>query len=477
MLDQNHQPSARLLARLRMTATARNLPPVFGDLAAQRPKMTVARLEAIAPALAKLVELAKTNRLTAQETETAAADLLATLSDETPATDPMVESLARESILNLIADRDSTGGRTHEPTFSVGRSWDHGEGLRAKMVDGLTARIEASHKPTIGREFAGMSMGDMVMQLARAAGARPANVAAALRMEGGYHTTSDFSKITADSLSNAVGIGMQQAMPELARASREVERDTYHQGQSLTLSSTTVPQEIGQGGEVQFGSADERGELLPKVRDFGIGFSLSNQAIVNSRSDLLADIKSNMQRGAIERLRLTLLEPLQANAGAGQNMTDGNPMFTVGRGNTIAVGTVLSVASLSVAKTALRNAKGSRGETFALKPWALVTSPAQETLAQQLLTSLQANQVSNVNPFGGALELIIEPGLTSQTAWYLLADPAFNDGLTHAFLSGQKTPTVESRAGWNTLGMEFRLIWALDAKFVETATWFRNPGA
>jgi hypothetical protein len=158
-------------------------------------------------------------------------------------------------------------------------------------------------------------------------------------------------------------------------------------------------------------------------------------------------------------------------------MIDGNPVFTVGRGNTLASGTVLSVASLSVARAALRNQKGSRGETLAVKPWAILTSPAQETLAQQLIASLDATQTSNVNPFGGALELLIEPGLTSQTAWYLLADPQLQDGLAHAFLNGQKTPLVESRPGWSTLGMEFRLLWAMDAKFVETATWFRNPGA
>ncbi len=479
MLDHNYQPSARHLARLRMSATARNLPPVFADIAAQRPKMTVARLEALAPTLAMIAELAKTNRLNSEELEKVITDYMATVGDDVPATDPAVESLARESILNLIADRD--GGMISNLTpagNSVGRSWDQGDGLRAKLVDGLTAQIAPSHKPTMGRDFASMSMGDMVMELARSRGARPANAAAALRMDAtGYHGTSDFPLIVADSLSNAVGIGMQQAMPELARASRQVERTTYHQGRSLTLSSTTIPQEISQSGEISFGSMDEKGELLPRVRDFGIGFALTQAAIVNNQTGLLSDISSNMQRGATERLRLTLLEPLQANAGAGQNMADGNPVFTVGRGNTIAVGTVLSVASLSVARTALRNAKGSRGETFALKPWAIVTSPAQETLAQQVLASLQANQVSNVNPFGGALELIIEPGLTSQTAWYLLADPAFNDGLTHAFLSGQKTPIIESRPGWNTLGMEFRLIWSLDAKFVETATWFRNPGA
>ena len=159
-------------------------------------------------------------------------------------------------------------------------------------------------------------------------------------------------------------------------------------------------------------------------------------------------------------------------------MADTQPMFTTGRGNTIAAGTALSVASLSVARAAIRAARGSRGETLNVVPWAILTSPAQETLAQQVLAQINANQVSNVNPFGGALELIIEPGLsTTPLAWYMLGNPEFNDGLAHAFLDGQKTPTVESRSGWNTLGMEFRLIWALDAKFIETATWFRNPGA
>lgn len=479
MLDHNHQPSARLLARLRMSAAAAKLPAIFADVAAQRPKMTVARLEAIAPALTLIAELAKTNSLSAEELEKAVTEYLATLGDDVPATDPAVQSLARESIVNLIADRDDgTVYQTEGGGNSVGRSWDHGDGFRAKMVDGLTARIDSSHKPTVGREFAQMSLGDMIMQTARARGERPANVAAALRMSGtGVHTTSDFARITADSLSNAVGLGLKGQMPELARASREVERTTYHQGQSLTLSSTTVPQEIGQAGEIQFGTADEKGELLPRLRDFGIGMAIGNQALINDRTDLLSDIKSNMLRGAVERLRLTLLEPLQANSGAGQNMVDGNPAFTVGRGNTIAVGTALSVASLSVARTALRNQKGPRGETLNVRPWAILTSPAQETLAQQLIASLDATQTSNVNPFGGALELLIEPGLSSQTAWYLLADPQLQDGLAHAFLNGQKTPVVESRPGWNTLGMEFRLLWALDAKLVETATWFRNPGA
>jgi len=477
MLDQPHQPSARLLARLRMTATEHKLPLEFADILAQDPKMTAARMAEIAPGLLLIADLGKRNRLNSAELERAVGEYSAALGTDTPAADPQITALARESVLNMLADRDDKGGRTHEPTHSVGRSWDNGEGFNAKMVDGLTARIAPSHKPTMGREFVTMSLPEMMKAALEAKGERPANLRQAVSMSAGQHTRSDFALITADALSNAVGLGVAQALPDIARASREVLRDNYQQGRSLTLSSTTVPAEISEAGEIQFGSMDEKGELLPRLRDFGVGMAISNQALANDRLDLLSDIASNMRRGAIERLRLVLLEPLQANAGAGQNMADGNPLFTVGRGNLAAAGAVLSIATLSTARNALRTARGTRGETLNTKPWAILTHPLQETVAQQVLTQIAANQVSNVNPFGGQLELIIEPGLTSTTAWYLLGNPAVTDGLTHAFLSGQSTPKVESRPGWDTLGMEFRLVWALDAKFTETATWFRNPGA
>jgi len=478
MLDHTtHQPSARLLARLRMTTTAHNLPPTFADIVARRPKMTAAIMAAMAPGLTLIADLAKRSQLNAEELEKAVTEYVTALGEDVPANDPQVTALARESILNIFADRDDKSGRTHEPSLTVGRSWDGGEGLRAKMVDGLTARIERSHKPTMGREFANMSLGELIMADLQAKGERPTNVRQAITMAFGTHSRSDFPLITADALSNAVGLGVAQAIPDIARASREVQRENYQQGRSLTLSSTNVPAEILETGEITFGSMDERGELLPRLRDFGVGMSISNQALVNDRFDLLTDIASNMRRGAVERLRLILLEPLQANAGAGQNMADGNPMFTVGRGNLAAAGAVLSIATLSTARNALRTARGTRGEALNTKPWAILTHPLQETLAQQVLTQIAANQVSNVNPFGGQLELIIEPGLTSTTAWYLLGNPTITDGLTHAFLSGQSTPKVESRTGWETLGMDFRLVWALDAKFIETATWFRNPGA
>lgn len=120
----------------------------------------------------------------------------------------------------------------------------------------------------------------------------------------------------------------------------------------------------------------------------------------------------------------------------------------------------------------------SQGAKLAVDPWALVVHPAQETLAQQLLASLDATQVSDVNPFGdGKLELIVEPGLTSATGWYLVGDPGAYEGLAVATLEGLEMPSIQTRVAWSTIGLEMRVVWALDARFVETATWYFNAGA
>lgn len=56
------------------------------------------------------------------------------------------------------------------------------------MVDGLTAKIARSHKPTIGREFANMSLPELMMADLQAKGERPASLRQAISMSVGQHT-------------------------------------------------------------------------------------------------------------------------------------------------------------------------------------------------------------------------------------------------------------------------------------------------
>lgn len=291
------------------------------------------------------------------------------------------------------------------------------------------------------------------------------------------HSTSDFPLILENALGKSIARRVGLRMPDIVRAASKKTNTDYRPSKSLTLSTLKAVREIGEGGEINHSTMDEKGESNPALRDFGGAFTVTNKVIVNDDLGFLGQAAQRMTEACIQVQRSVLLEPIEANSGAGQTMADGKAMFHADHGNLAAAGTALSVTSLSVARTALRKQKGPAGELLAIEPFALVVPAELETMAQQLIAQLMATKTSDVNPFAGELEIIVEPGLTSSTAWYLIGNPTMYEGLTWATLDGMDAPRVESRAGWNTLGMEFRVTWALDAAFTETATWYRNPGA
>lgn len=482
MLDDLHPP-ARRLAQMRAITTRKKLPDGIADAMASQPELSVELAETLAEPMRKIIALGEAVKIGIDDLTALVAETLAEIEPtENPGAD--AKAFADRAQARLGAkwqaagdvDIPMRGAPTAHGYTGIGRSFDGGQGLRAKMVAGLMQRLDpkGEHSP-MARDAAQMTIPQMAMTVCRAQGLRPMNEAEAVRMAA--HSTTDFPLILESAISNTVARQMGQAMPGLARASHEVTRLDYRAGNSLTLSASGMPQEIGEGGEVKSTTLDEKGEVLPTLRDFGMIFNLTNKALVNDATgvQLLADVSRKMTQGAIERLRAVLIAPLEANGGDGQTMADGQPMFDATHGNVAAEGAALSVTSLSAARSAMRKQRGLQGELLAVEPWALVVPADLETAAQQVLAQIDAAKFEDANPFAGLLELVVEPGLSDPGAWYLVADPARFDGLAHAFLDGQRAPRIETRPGWETLGMQMRLTWALDARFIETATWFRTP--
>lgn len=469
MLDET-QPPARLVAQLRITAKAKGLPPDLADTAAKA-GWTPEAFKAFAPLATRMLRLGNVTFQGAESNPTMSIleTAMAEASDGEDLEETLLDQISAAKI-EMQGPQPAHFGAPTDRSFLRPR-----EDMRAEMVAGLVARMDPrSPEAQKGGQFARATLQEIAMSVCRAAGLRPTSGEDAIRMAS--HSTSDFPLILGDSIGNLAARRIVQRMPDLARASREIDRMDYRAGRSLTLSGTPAPQEVAEGGEIKAVTASEKGELLPQVRDFASLFNITNKAMVNDRLDLLTDIADRMAQGAIERLRAVLLEPLLANAGAGQTMADGQSMFHSTHGNLIASGTALSITSLTAMRVKLRKMVGLQGEILAVEPWALVVPAELETLAQKLVATINAATFDDANPFSGRLEIIVEPGLTSATAYYLIGNPAQYDGLAHAFLDGQRTPRIESRPGWNTLGMEFRSTWALDAKFIETATWIKNPG-
>ncbi|MFA7438980.1 phage portal protein [Castellaniella sp.] len=174
------------------------------------------------------------------------------------------------------------------------------------------------------------------------------------------------------------------------------------------------------------------------------------------------------------RILVTLLE---ANSGNGPTLSDTKALFHVDHGNKAASGAVISDATLSAARLALRTQKGIDGRIIRVTPKNLLVPPALETVAEKWLATIAPATAADVNPFSGAMSLVVEPRLSSATRWYVTADPGEINGLEFAYLSGNEGPQVESRSGWDVDGVEIRVILDFGAGFIDHRGWFQNVGA
>lgn len=467
------EPPARLLAQLRMTMKGKGLPPIFADALA--PCMVSAD-ELDADTVAELTALAHFLERKGVAAETALAALKQVTADlvtegEGDAADgnPADAGVNARLVQRIAAKLNPLG-----PIIDNRAPRERRAAGQNMMMSALANQIAAGGRTVQGDSHT-VLLSDVAMHYARAAGHNPRNRAEGVRMA--MHSTSDFPRALEGVLGNAVARRMEQVTPGLLRASHLIEAGSYHQRSLLGLSASGMPQEISEGGEIKSVTIDEKGELKPTPRDFGSMFNISQRAIVNDDLGLFQQITNQMVAGATERFRRVLLEPLLANSGLGNTMSDGFPVFHASHKNLAASGSALSIEAVSAARVALRSQTGKQGELYGYEPWALVVPAQLETTAQQIVAQITAATVSEVNPFSGKLEVIVEAGLTDPKAWYLIADPAKHDGHAHAFLEGRSAPSVESREGWNNLGLEFRLVWALDARFVSYSSWFKNPGA
>ncbi len=159
---------------------------------------------------------------------------------------------------------------------------------------------------------------------------------------------------------------------------------------------------------------------------------------------------------------------------------DSTALFHANHGNLASSGGAISVTTLGAARQAMRLQKGlDKSTPIDARPKYLVTPAALETVAEQYLTQLAANQASSVNPFSGQLTLIVDPRLDakSATAWYLASDPNVIDTIEFAYLEEAQGPQILLREGWDVDGMEFKVRLDYGAGVLDWRGLYRNSGA
>lgn len=214
---------------------------------------------------------------------------------------------------------------------------------------------------------------------------------------------------------------------------------------------------VGDHGEYPPMQRTDRPSASVAVDTYGGQYSITRQLIRNDdTNELLNRVPTDMGLDAGRFVAEALIAHIRSNPDA----PDGNPMYSVSRGNQVT--TALSEDSMADAVSFLESQTDDDGWPILVRAATLVVGNARlQLIANRILNSQEtgtraqytgaAGAGSNVfdkgtlNPVAGILPanaVVRDPFFTDANDWYLFADPSDVPGFAIAFLDGNEAPFV-----------------------------------
>ena len=345
---------------------------------------------------------------------------------------------ARREAFAALAKRGGTI-RTEQTRVEIVESHDEPEKRARQMGEALYARINPQHQLSEpARRYAYSSCADMAREILMLRGAPVLGLSPAGVITRALHTTSDFSLIVGETINRILRQAYQAAPAGVRFLGRQTTAKDFRNVNKIMLGEAPLLEKLGESGEIKSGTMAESREAY-RIQTFAKKIGISRQVLVNDDLGAFADLARRMGLAAAETEALTLVGLLESG-GNGPVMEDGNALFHTAHGNKAASGGVIADTTLSDARLAMRSQKGLSGQLVSSTPKFLLVPSALETTAEKWLATVAATQALDVNPFSGALQLVVEPRLTDPERWYVVADPKEMDGLEYAYLAGGEGP-------------------------------------
>ena len=384
---------------------------------------------------------------------------------------------ARRAAFEALASRSAPTIRTEQVRVEMGDSQDDPALRTRQMGEALYARINPRHELSEpARRYAYATPVDMAKELLTLRGESTMGLSPATLVTRALDTTSDFPIILGNTVGRVLRDAYQAAPSGIRRLGRQTSARDFRSVNKIMLGEAPLLEKLNEHGEIKAGTMAEAREAY-KIETWAKKIGITRQVLVNDDLGAFSDLARRMGQGAAETEARILVTLLEANSGNGPTLSDTKALFHADHGNKSASGSVISDATLSAARLALRTQKGMDGRIIPVTPKNLLVPPALETVAEKWLATIAPATAADVNPFSGAMSLVVEPRLSSATRWYVTADPGEIDGLEFAYLSGNEGPQVESRSGWDVDGVEIRVILDFGAGFIDHRGWFQNAGA
>jgi hypothetical protein len=183
---------------------------------------------------------------------------------------------------------------------------------------------------------------------------------------------------------------------------------------------------------------------------YGRAFSINRDVILNDDLGYIRQQPRRFGRASARTLSKFAAQTLLEGNGA---TFDGTALFHTTHSNLdTGAGSAFSSGNLQKAIIAMRN-QTVLGVFHSTEPKNLLIPPSLEFTARQLLNSTiivavgvpasnEVQQIGNQNVMNGMLDILIEPFLTSSTAYYVLGDKDDTPILLLGFLNGKQTPDL-----------------------------------
>ena len=357
-----------------------------------------------------------------------------------------------------------------------GPSGDDPAVIRTRAADALAHRLGASGElPEASRQFRGMPL---VLQLRHVLNARSEPLAFSMtdaEVITRSITTDDLPILLTETTNRLLLPAYQAAQSPLRRLAQSVTATDFRERFSVRISEAPILLPVAEDGEVTSGPLSESAEPV-SVHTEGRIVSTTFQALVNDQLGAFARLPAAFAQSAAESENRAIVNLIVSNSGNGPTMSDTHPLFDATWHNNVGTPAAPTEESIEEAVVMMRQTTGLDGETLiSVVPRYLIVPPALEFTARKVLGTVYPATSDNVNPLqDGLLEIMIEPRLTDPDRWYIAANLPT---LIFASLSGYEQPQVETRAGWEILGVSTRCVHHFGVGVSDYRGMFKNDGA
>lgn len=363
---------------------------------------------------------------------------------------------------------------------------DEEDKYRDAARDGLLLRMgEMIEKPAPGAEsFRGMSLHQLMADCAMRCGVKDAHRLSpdelwremALQSRGQFADTNSFVSIINSTLHATIARAYATAPTTYQYWTSTGSNPDFKKVTRYRLAATGEMQEIPENGEFKSVSGVDEG-VDTGLKTYGKRFGFSRQTIINDDLGTVSRLITAQVRSNQRFINQKCYEALIKNA----KIFDGKALFDNSHNN-LFTGAEPSIASFNEMIVAMAKQKDINDkDVLNIKPRFVLAPVALGMTIRQILESTADPDGANsgvTNPMRGAFRLITDAQLdiANPKGYYAIADPNDVDTIEVTYLNGKRTPTLESRVSWDTLGIEYRMYHDFGINIIDWRGMSYNPG-